>query len=97
VDGALNSAENQATSTATVPLRTLNLKVDKTVWLEVRDSGNNVIYTGMRSAGVNDTIQGAAPLNVTIGAADAVTLLVDGRAIDVIAQAKQNVAKFNIQ
>jgi cytoskeleton protein RodZ len=84
-------------SPAIGPMRNIVLKSNKPVWVEIRDSGNNVIYTGMRVAGVNDTIQGAAPLSVNIGVADAVTLTVDGQSFDVAAQAKQNVAKFSIQ
>jgi cytoskeleton protein RodZ len=94
---AVSAASQQAATTATGPLRTIALKVDKPVWLEIRDSGNNVIYSGIRTAGTNDTLKGAAPLSVVIGAADAMSLSVDGRPVDLIGQAKQNVTKLSIQ
>lgn len=94
---AVSAASKQPATTATGPLRTIALKVDKPVWLEIRDSGNNVIYSGIRTAGTNDVLKGAAPLNVVIGAADAMSLSVDGRPVDLIGQAKQNVTKLSIQ
>ncbi len=94
---AVSGASQQPAKTATGPLRTIAVKVDKPVWLEIRDSGNNVIYSGIRTAGTNDTLKGAAPLSVVIGAADAMNLSVDGRPVDLIGQAKQNVTKLSIQ
>jgi cytoskeleton protein RodZ len=79
------------------PLRSLTFQMNKTVWLEVRDSGNNVIYSGTKNAGTKDTIKGAAPLSVVVGAVDALSLSVDGAAYDVKAQSSGNVARLKIQ
>jgi cytoskeleton protein RodZ len=81
---------------ATGPIRALTLQFSKTAWIEVRDSGNNVLYYGTKPAGAQ-TIKGNAPLSVVIGAADAVALKVDGQAFDVQGKAQGNVARFSIQ
>jgi cytoskeleton protein RodZ len=81
---------------ATGPIRALTLQFSKAAWIEVRDSGNNVLYYGTKPAGAQ-TIKGNAPLSVVIGAADAVSLKVDGQAFDVQGKAQGNVARFSIQ
>jgi cytoskeleton protein RodZ len=80
----------------TGPVRALTLQFSKAAWIEVRDSGNNVLYYGTKPAGAQ-TIKGNAPLSVVIGAADAVSLKVDGQAFDVQGKAQGNVARFSIQ
>ncbi len=85
------------TKPATGPIRALSFQMDKTVWLEVRDSGNNIIYYGTKTAGTKDTIKGAAPLSVVVGAADALKMNVDGVNVDVKAQSIGNVARLKIQ
>jgi cytoskeleton protein RodZ len=81
---------------ATGPVRALSIQFSKAAWIEVRDSGNNVLYYGTKPAGAQ-TIKGNAPLSVVIGAADAVALKVDGQAFDVQGKAQGNVARFSIQ
>lgn len=77
--------------------RTVQFEINKSVWIEVRDSGNAVIYTGTKPAGTKDRVTGTAPLSMVIGAADAVTMTVDGSAFDLAAQATANVARFKVQ
>jgi cytoskeleton protein RodZ len=85
------------TKPAIGPMRALNLQMSKPVWLEVRDSGNNIIYYGIKPAGTKDTIKGAAPLMVVIGAADAMSLSVDGKPMDLTSIADGNVARLKIE
>jgi cytoskeleton protein RodZ len=87
---------NDIKKPATGPIRALTLQFNKAAWIEVRDSGNNVLYYGTKPAGAQ-TIKGNAPLSVVIGAADAVALKVDGQAFDVQSKAQGNVARFSIQ
>jgi cytoskeleton protein RodZ len=82
--------------TTSGPVRALTFQIDKAVWLEVRDSANNVIYYGTKNAGTNETIKGSAPLKVVVGAADAIRLSVDGASLDVKQAAIGNVARLSI-
>jgi cytoskeleton protein RodZ len=87
---------NDIKKPATGPIRALTLRLSKAAWIEVRDSGNNVLYYGTKPVG-SQTLKGNAPLSIVIGAADAVALKVDGQAFDVQSKAQGNVARFSIQ
>ncbi len=92
----VESTPSAAARPATGPIRALTLQLSKAAWIEVRDSGNNVLYFGTKPAGAQ-TLKGNAPLSIVIGAADAVALKVDGQAFDVQSKALGNVARFSIQ
>ena len=78
-------------------LRVISFQIEKPVWLEVRDSGNNIIYYGTKAANIKETIKGTAPLSVVIGAADALKMEVDGKSFDLKSTAIGNVARFKLQ
>ena len=86
---------NEIKKPATGPMRALELQFNKAAWIEVRDSGNNVLYYGTKPEG-KQALKGNAPLSVVIGAADAVKLKIDGQAFDVQSKAQGNVARFSI-
>ncbi len=86
---------NEIKKSATGPVRALELQFNKAAWIEVRDSGNNVLYYGTKPEG-KQALKGNAPLSVVIGAADAVRLKIDGQAFDVQSKAQGNVARFSI-
>ncbi len=86
---------NEIKKPATGPMRALELQFSKAAWIEVRDSGNNVLYYGTKPEG-KQALKGNAPLSVVIGAADAVKLKIDDQAFDVQSKAQGNVARFSI-
>jgi cytoskeleton protein RodZ len=96
-----SGASNNATTSVTAPdtsagsIRSLELQLDKSVWVEIRDADNNVLTSGTKPKSTQ-FVKGKAPLSITIGAADAVNLKVDGKVFNVIDEAQANVAKFSI-
>jgi cytoskeleton protein RodZ len=85
------------TQPAVGPLKAISFQIEKPVWIEVRDSGNNILYYGTKTASTKETIKGAAPLSVIIGAADALKMNVDGKSFDLKSVAIGNVARFKLQ
>lgn len=78
------------------PERTLRFTIRELSWVEVHDVGGNSLLAYNFDAGMSRTIRGIAPLEVVIGNAANVDLTVDGKAVDVAAQARANVARITV-
>ncbi len=65
-------------------------------WVEVTDARGRVVFKQMLSAGQTASASGAAPLTIVIGRADATRLLIKGKPFDVVAHARNNVARFEV-
>lgn len=66
-------------------------------WVEVLDARQSVVLRRILNTGESATVGGALPLAVVIGRADAIDVTVRGQSFDVLARAKDNVARFEVK
>jgi cytoskeleton protein RodZ len=97
IDGNSRVGMPQALSALPATARVIDVSTDKAVWLELRDATGAVIDSGMKPAGSRYQVEGKAPISAIIGAADAVTIQVNGKPMDIISAAAGNVARVTIQ
>lgn len=74
----------------------LALRFRGTSWVEVRDRAGSVVLSMTGSDGATREILVAPPAEVTVGNAGAVDATWRGRPLDVMAQARQNVARIKL-
>lgn len=65
-------------------------------WVEVRDANGKVVLSRLNSAGSEQEVQGLAPLQLVIGNAPQVRLVVDGKTIELTSHTNANVARFSL-
>ena len=75
----------------------LNFRATGTSWVEVTDAKGVVVLRRMLGAGESAGAQGAMPLAVVVGRADATQVRVRGKAFDLAPVAKDNVARFEVK
>ncbi|MEY4756377.1 MAG: hypothetical protein RJA34_1275 [Pseudomonadota bacterium] len=75
----------------------LSLKARGTVWIKVLDAQGSVLASKTLYTGEALPLSGAAPLSVVLGKADAVDVMVRGKAFDALAIARDNVARFEVK
>lgn len=75
----------------------LMLKASGTVWIKVQDAQGTVLASKTLYAGDALPLSGAAPLSVVLGKADAVVVVAQGKPLDVLAIARDNVARFEVK
>ena len=66
-------------------------------WVEVTDSRGRVVLRKTLGTGEVASASGALPLNAVVGRADATQVHVRGKALDLAALAKNNVARFEVK
>lgn len=66
-------------------------------WVEVTDAKGSVLLRRTLTAGERAGASGALPLAAVVGRADAVQVQVRGQALDLIAVARDNVARFEVK
>ncbi len=84
-----------APATPTTGLLTLQAKGDS--WVEVVDAKGVVVLRRILMAGEVVGVSGTLPLATVIGRADATQVLVRGKALDLTAIARDNVARFEVK
>ena len=95
---AANSATTEVSAgSGTGTVKTLSLAFQKNVWVEIKDAQGTVVSTGSKQAGTSESIKAQSPVNVVIGAVDAVSLSVDGQPYDLLAQSQGNVGRLRIE
>jgi cytoskeleton protein RodZ len=96
-------AKSSATDTGAAPVAAapgnspLVLVFRGSSWVEIKDSKGAVLLSTMGFPGATHAVDGAAPLDVVIGNAEAVAVTVRGDAFDLAPHTKQNVAKFTVR
>jgi cytoskeleton protein RodZ len=84
-------------SAATAPAgHVLNLRVVADSWVEVADASGKTLESGILHAGDQRSYQTAVPLNVTIGNADGVQVISDGKPLSLAPYRRANVARFKV-
>ena len=93
-----------ATSIATEPAPTaaaatalLVFRARGESWVEVRNAQGAVALRRVLAAGETADIGGAPPLSVTVGKADVTEVQVRGKAFDLAAVSRDNVARFQVK
>jgi cytoskeleton protein RodZ len=66
-------------------------------WIEVTDSSGQVTLRRMLGAGEVAGASGMLPLSVVVGRADATTVQVRGKPLDILVHARENVARFEVR
>lgn len=76
----------------------LRFTANAETWVQVRDAQQRVVMEKILKSGevFEDTAAGR-PLHVVVGNASATTLQIDGAAFDLVAAAKNNVARFEVK
>ncbi len=65
-------------------------------WVEVREAGGRIVYSGTNRPGTTRTVQGKAPFALVVGNAAQVGLEHDGKPVNLAAHTKVSVARFNL-
>lgn len=74
----------------------LNLSADADSWFEVTDAGGKTLDSGVLHAGDTRSYHSAAPLDITIGDADAVDVQSDGKSLSLAPYRHARVARFKV-
>jgi cytoskeleton protein RodZ len=78
------------------PAGPLWLRASADSWVEVRDRADKVVFSRMMTPGETVGVDGAAPLRVKIGNAEATRLRWRGQAVDLAAATRNNVATLEL-
>lgn len=63
-------------------------------WVQVKDATGKVLFEGVLKAGSMRQVDGARPFQVVIGRAEAISLSLDGKAVDLAAHTRPNGKAF---
>jgi cytoskeleton protein RodZ len=76
---------------------TLRLSFVQASWMEVRDRDGNVLLSQHNLAGTEKELSGTPPLSLVVGYVPGVKLMWRGKAVDMSAYARGDVARFNLE
>lgn len=66
-------------------------------WIEVRDAGGAIIYSGVNARGSSRTVQGKPPFALVVGNAREVALEYRGQTLDLVPHIRVSVARLTVQ
>lgn len=92
-----NSASKLPMPGASVQAPQLQFTATESSWIEIRDTKNQVVWSGVLKAGETNRVPVPQAVNVVIGRADAIQLTFKGQAFDLKPHTKVNVARFEVQ
>ncbi len=75
----------------------LRLEAEQASWVEVRDAGGKVLLSRVLQPSENVGFDGALPLKLTIGNAGGTRVRFRGKAVDLAASTRDNVARLELQ
>lgn len=81
----------------TPALARLNMTFTGRAWVEVRDKAGNIIHSQNNTAGTEQVVEGEPPLSLVIGSAPNVKLIYRGKAVDLSAFTKTDVARLTLE
>jgi cytoskeleton protein RodZ len=96
VMAAVNDAEGVLASAAGLATKEdlLTFLFEKDCWVEVKDSNDKLLFSGLKHAEDNLTINGLAPFSILLGYAPGVTLSHNGKLVDIDVNSKNNSARL---
>lgn len=75
----------------------ISFKAKDSSWVEVVDARQTVLMRRIVNAGESASAAGELPLAVVVGRADAIEVQVRGQSFDLLARARDNVARFEVK
>jgi cytoskeleton protein RodZ len=82
---------------ATGSLRRIELICQEESWLEVKDGTGRALVSSLNTPGSQRLVRGRGPFEITIGNASGVTLVVDGKPVDLGPHTRGEVARVTIE
>jgi cytoskeleton protein RodZ len=99
--GALPPAAAGARRDAARPLlsgeKRIRLVFDQESWVEIRDRGEQVIFSQLNSPGTQQFVQGVPPFSLVVGNAHGVRLIYDDKPVDLARHTKIDVARLVLE
>lgn len=97
----VNNVKNSVTSdlnynTAEADMSTAVFTFNGDCWVNIFDATGERIAWGVKKSGYVMTIQGKAPLRITVGKPELTSIVFNGQQVDMSAFNKGNIAKFNL-
>lgn len=77
--------------------RQLVFTLQEKAWIEVRDTGQQILFTGEYPAGSRQVFTGKPPFHLVIGNASSVGLLFGGRPVDLAPHIRAEVARLTLE
>lgn len=88
---------NKAAVPAAAPRAELVFNARNTSWVEVKDSKNQLLWTGVLNAGDTKRLEASQAVSVVLGRADAVQVSFKGQPVDLQPHTQVNVARFEVK
>lgn len=79
------------------PMRRIELQFRKDSWVEARTADNKVLMNQLNPGGTTRTLEAAGEVRLAIGAADGVTLVYDGKPVDLAPLIQLGVARVTLK
>jgi cytoskeleton protein RodZ len=74
----------------------LVVRTEGEAWIEIKDAADRMLVSSLNPAGSERVVRGRPPYQLVIGNASNVTVLYDGKPIDLAPHTKQDVARFTV-
>jgi cytoskeleton protein RodZ len=87
----------ESTAAPAAPAALLQLRVREASWVEVRDARGGALLSRTVSPGETVGLNGAVPLAVVVGNAEATELVFRGQPVDLASRSRDNVARFQLR
>jgi len=75
----------------------LRFRLQGESWIEVRDGGGGILFSGVAPAGSTRTVQGRPPFAVVVGNAPQVAIEYRGRPVDLAPHTRVGIARLSVQ
>ncbi len=93
---AAKAADKAASALPQNPNAALQIRAQKPSWVTVKDMRNRMLFDRQIPAGGQIGLDGEAPLSVIIGNAAGTEMRYNGKAVDIAARARGNVARIDL-
>lgn len=86
------------TQPATAETKTSQLVIDATeeTWVNITDNSGKQVYSKVIAAGTSETVTALPPLSITVGNAQATSISVNGKPLDLSAHTRDRVARIKV-
>jgi cytoskeleton protein RodZ len=96
IDATANTLVNEISTQAEPAISTAVFTFNGDCWVNIFDATGERIAWGVKKSGYVMTIQGKAPLSITVGKPELTSIVFDGQPVDMSAFNVGNIAKFNL-
>jgi len=73
------------------------LRLEREAWIEVKDGAERLLISSLNAAGTERVVQGRPPFSLVIGNAQYVSVIYDGKPVDLQPYVKVEVARLTLQ